>query len=82
MVKTVRLDNATRDRLSRAATVMGVSDSEFIRGAIERQCVEVLQEDLSKRVQPVLGIIRSRGGRARRTGEAMRALLRSGKHVQ
>jgi len=43
-----------------------------IRQAIEERCEVVLGHRLDHRLRDVVGIVRSKGGRARRTGDAFR----------
>lgn len=74
-MKTVRLDNHLEARLERAARALGVSHSELIRDAVTRRCDEVLGCSLAERLAPVIGAVKSAGGRAARTGAAFASLL-------
>jgi predicted DNA-binding protein len=78
-MKSVRLTPELEARLERAAKASSTSQSEFIRRAVERQCDEVLGCTLAERLKDVIGIIDGGGGRANRTGEAMRRILRERK---
>ena len=74
-MRSVRLDAALEARLEEAACVSGRPVSDIIRQAIEERCEAILGERLAHRVGDVAGIVRSKGGRARRTGKAFRAVL-------
>jgi hypothetical protein len=74
-VKSVRLERGLEARLERAARAAAMSQSEFIRDALARRCDEVLTGSLAERLAPVIGIVRSTGGRAARTGAAFRSIL-------
>lgn len=76
-MRSVRLDDALEARLEEAARVSGESVSSIIRHAIEEECANILGERLAPRLADVTGVIRSKGGRARRTGEAFVKELRS-----
>jgi hypothetical protein len=76
-IKRVRFGRDLQARLDRAARTVGISQSEFVRGAVEARCEKVLGASLGERLAAVLGTIRSEGGRARDTGAAMRRLLAS-----
>jgi hypothetical protein len=69
------LDEALEARLEEAAMVSGKPVSDIIRRAIEKHCDAILGRRLQHRLNDVTGVVRSRGGRARRTGEAFRAEL-------
>ncbi len=77
MAKSVRLSPALEARLREAAAAEGTRVSESIRRAITRHCDGVLGAALKSRVADVVGVVRSRGDRARRTGRAFRKILRS-----
>ncbi len=77
MPKSVRLTPALEARLERAARAEGVHVSESIRRALARHCDEVLGGVLSSKLSDVVGAVRSPGGRARRTGEAFKRVLRA-----
>ncbi len=74
-MRSVRLDEALEARLEEAANVSGRPVSDIIRQAIEERCEAILGQRLSHRLRDVTGIVRSRGGRARRTGSAFRESL-------
>lgn len=75
MTKSVRFDPALEASLEQAARALGVSQSELIRDAVAKRCEEVLQPSLTERLGPVIGRIKTSGGRARDTGKAFRKLL-------
>jgi hypothetical protein len=74
-MKSVRLDKDLETRLERAARALAVSQSEFLRDALARRCDEVLGGSLQQRLAPVIGIVKSSGGRALDSGAAFRASL-------
>ena len=79
MIRSIRLDATSEDRLKRAAEASGMSRSEFIRSAVSDRCDAVLGHTLAERLQGSLGVIRSGGGRARRTGRKLGKLLKEKK---
>jgi hypothetical protein len=74
-MKSVRLDADLEAKLERAARALATSQSDFIRDALTRRCEEVLGGSLAERLAPVIGIVKSTGGRAARSGAAFRAAL-------
>lgn len=72
MMRSVRLDESLDARLEEAARVSGEPVSNIIREAIEERCEAILGSRLSTRLNDVTGVVRSGGGRARRTGRAFR----------
>ena len=77
MAKSVRFDRHLETMLEEAAEVLGVSQSKLIREAITEKCREVLRPPLAQSLAPFIGRIKSKGGRARNSGESFkRALLR------
>ncbi len=74
-MRSVRLDEALEARLEEAAIVSGKPISDIIRQAIEERCAAILGQRLAPRLKDVVGVIRSRGGRAQRTGDAFREAL-------
>lgn len=74
-MRSVRLDEALESRLQQAAQLSGEPVSTIIRRAIEERCEAILGQRLSDRLQDVTGTVRSKGGRARRTGKAFLAQL-------
>jgi hypothetical protein len=74
-MKSVRLDANLEATLASAARALAMSQSEFIRDALTRRCEEVLGDSLAKRLAPVIGIVKSSGGRARHSGAAFRKIL-------
>jgi len=74
-MKSLRLDPSLEEKLERAARAVAQSQSEFIRDAVARRCEEVLGGSLAERLAPVIGIVKSSGGRAARTGDVFRQVL-------
>ena len=74
-MKSVRLDENLEAKLERAARALAMSQSAFLRDALARRCDEVLGSSLGERIAPVVGIVKSAGGRTARSGEAFRAAL-------
>jgi predicted DNA-binding protein len=68
---SVRLDEALEARLEEAARLSGKSVSEIIRQAIEERCNEIIGQRLAHRLKDVAGVVRTGGGRARRTGRKL-----------
>ena len=75
-MRSVRLDTALEAQLEEAARLSGEPVSQIIRRAIESQCRAILGERLAPRLNDVIGVIESTGGRATRTGKAFTALLK------
>lgn len=75
-MRSVRLSETLESRLEQAARVSGQPVSSIIRQAIEQRCEQILGERLVHRLSDVAGTVRSKGGRARRTGDAFRKQLR------
>jgi predicted DNA-binding protein len=78
-MRSVRLDEALEARLEEAALISGKPVSDIIRQAIEERCESILGQRLAHRLRDVTGLVRSKGGRARRTGRAFRESLRKKK---
>jgi len=74
-MRSVRLDERLEARLEEAAVLSGEPISVIIRQAIEERCEAILGQRLAHRLRDVTGVVRSKGGRARRTGEAFRKSL-------
>ncbi len=75
-LKSVRLEPELRVRLRKAARQTGVSESQFIRDAIERRAHAVLSDSIAARLADVIGIAHGRGPSvAHRTGEAFTEIL-------
>jgi hypothetical protein len=74
-MKCVRLDDNLEVKLERAARALGVSQSAFLRDALVRRCAEVLGDSLAERLAPVVGVVKSPGGRASHSGKAFREAL-------
>jgi predicted DNA-binding protein len=79
MPTSVRLDRALDARLRAVARAERVPVSEILRRAATQYVEEAAGASLDVRLADVVGRVRSGGGRARRTGEALRALLKSRK---
>ena len=75
-MRSVRLDELLESRLEKAARASGESVSNIIRRAIEERCEAILGQRLASRLQDVTGVVRSDGGRARRTGRAFLSHLK------
>jgi hypothetical protein len=78
-MRSVRLNEVLESRLEEAARVSGEPVSNIIRLAIEERCKVILGERLANRLTDVTGIVRSQGGRARRTGKAFLAHIHKGR---
>ena len=74
-MRSVRLEQALESRLEQAAQLSGEPVSNIIRQAIEERCEAILGQRLADRLRDVTGTVRSKGGRARRTGKAFGAHL-------
>ena len=75
-MRSVRLSEAMESRLEEAARVSGQPVSSIIRQAIEQRCEQILGKRLAHRLSDIAGTVRSKGGRARRTGDAFRKVVR------
>jgi predicted transcriptional regulator len=75
-MKSVRLDAELEARLRRAAGLAGVSESEFIRQAIEERASTTLDGRLDDQLAGLIGAIKSDGGRAAAAHSRFRELLR------
>jgi predicted DNA-binding protein len=76
MPSSVRLGRDLEIRLRQVAEAEGVRVSELVRRAVAAYVEEVARDSLRLRLSDVLGVVKSSGGRARRTGEAFRRALR------
>ena len=76
MPTSVRLDRVLESRLRSVARAEGVPVSEILRRAAERYVDEAAGASLEFRLGDVVGQVRAGGGRARRTGEAFKRMLR------
>lgn len=76
MPTSVRLDPELAARLRKAAKTEGVPLSELLRRAATRYCNELADASLDLMLADVIGVVRSTGGRARRTGDAFRKALK------
>lgn len=77
MPKSIRLDPQLEDALDRATQMLDMTHSEFIREAVVKRCEEVLGQTLYDKLAQSVGVVRSSGGRARRTGAAFKQILGS-----
>jgi hypothetical protein len=75
-MKSVRLDADLQAQLRRAARATGVSESEFIRQAVADRSQEVLGDGLEELLGGLVGVVHSRGGRARQTSRRYVEVLR------
>ncbi len=77
-MKSVRLDADLQARLKEAARTAGVSESEFIRAAIDERSEATLAHGLEGHLTGLIGTIKSKGGRAKaahqRYGELLKRL--------
>ena len=72
MAKSVRFSHEQEALLEQAARALGVSQSKLIREAIDEKCRGVLRPPLAQSLAPLIGRIKSTGGRARKTGTAFK----------
>jgi hypothetical protein len=63
------------ERVRHAAALEGASVSEFLRRAVAERADRVLAQRPSEQMGGVIGAVRSKGGRAARTGDAFGDLL-------
>lgn len=78
-MKSLRLSPELETLLRAAAEASGVSESEFIRQAIEFRSKQVLNGGLDEQLAGVIGAVRSRGGRAQQAHVKYRDLLKRSK---
>lgn len=78
-MKSVRLDKDLEARLSESARIAGVSESEFIRAAIDERSRAILAAGLESRLTGLVGAVRTRGGRATNAHQRFRELLKRSK---
>jgi len=76
VVKSVRLDKDLEARLSESARMAGVSESEFIRAAIDERSRATLGEGLESRLTGLIGAVQTKGGRATSAHQRFRELQR------
>ena len=75
-MKSVRLGRDREQRLSAAALAEGVTESEYLRRALDRALEEGPRPgSLRERLSDVIGSLHAGGGVARRTSEAFGELL-------
>jgi hypothetical protein len=70
------LDSDLQVRLEEAARLAGVSQSEFIRAAIDERTTATLAEHLESRLAGILGAVHTKGGRAANAHQRYRELLK------
>jgi hypothetical protein len=75
-MKSVRLDARTEARLREAARLARVPESRIIREAIAKRTDAILSSRLDVQLADLIGVVRSKGGRARRAHEAYTELLK------
>lgn len=78
-MKSLRLSRELETLLRAAANASGVTESEFIRQAVEYRSRQVLNGGLDERLVGVIGAVRSRGGRAQQAHAKYRDLLKRDK---
>ncbi len=74
-MRSVRLDKYLDDLVRRAADREGETVSEFLRRAAAERAERTLAIRPTTQLDDVIGAVRSKGGRARRTGEAFGDIL-------
>jgi predicted DNA-binding protein len=75
MPHSIRLDRELQMRLRKRAEREGVSFSEILRRAAALYLEGGGEASLERRLEDVLGAVKSKGGRARRTGQSFRRAL-------
>jgi len=75
-MKSVRLSPSLEARLKHVSLTEGIRPSETMRRAIARHCDEVLGATLDARLSDIVGVVRTTGGRAGRTGVVFKRILR------
>ncbi len=75
MPRSFRIDPHLEQRLQKVAERQAVPVSAVVREAISRHCDDVLGNDVAAALADVIGIVKSEGGRADRTGQAFKDLL-------
>jgi predicted transcriptional regulator len=75
-MKSVRLDSDLHIRLTEAAHMAGVTESEFIRAAIDERSEATLAAGLESRLTGLVGAVRTKGGRATNAHQRYRDLLK------
>jgi len=76
-MKSVRLSPSLEARLRQVSLAEGIRPSETMRRAIAKHCDEVLGATLGARLSDIVGMVRTTGGRARRTGVVLKRILRN-----
>jgi predicted transcriptional regulator len=76
LMKSVRLDSDLHTRLTEAARMAGVTESEFIRAAIDERSSATLAAGLESRLTGLVGAVRTKGGRATTAHQRYRDLLK------
>ena len=75
MPLSFRGDANLESRLRAVAAHEAVPVSVVVREAISRHCDEVLGQDVPMALADVIGVVESKGGRARRSGRAYKDAL-------
>jgi len=78
-MKSVRLNPSLEARLKQVSLAEGIRPSETMRRAIAKHCDELLGTALDARLSDIVGMVRTTGGRARRTGVLFKRILRNRK---
>ena len=81
-MKSVRLAPELENRLRLAAAKAGVTESQFIREAIEQICDRILSETLANRLADYVGLVSGGGGRAEHSHEVFKRHLASRRNSQ
>ena len=76
-MKSFRPGRELEEKLERAAQREGVSESEFIRRALEDRADAVLSESIETRWAGIIGAVRSDRGHAAHAHDRYRELLRA-----
>lgn len=75
MPRSFRIDPSLERRLREVAARENLPVSVVVREAITRHCDAVLAADPRARLADVIGVVKSDGGRARRSGRAFAEAL-------
>jgi hypothetical protein len=78
-MKSVRLGPKLQARLKQAARLSGATESEFIRAAITESCDATLTDNVESRLVGMVGVVHSKGGRARQAHERYGEILKADK---
>ena len=75
-MKSVRLDSDLHARLKEAARMAGVTESDFIRAAIDERSEATLAAGLENRLIGLIGAVQTKGGRVTNAHRHYRELLK------